>query len=144
MTTLETYAYLWDGSEPGWKLHWTSCLMWRIRIVFSGLRPTTSELRALRKLLPELRALTVREAVTTLSAKSHYDLPEPVGNIEKGRIVNRANALGLEAVTTVEDCSLGLPVRGGMMLLIEDDAIARQVCERMKAAGVPMEHSEVD
>ena len=144
MTTLEAYAYLWDGSEPGWKLHWTNRQLWRIRIVFSGSQPTTSEIRALRKLLPELRALSARDAVTTLRTAPHYDLPDPVGNIEMRSVVDRAKALDLEAEATVEDHSCGVPIRDDRMLIIEDDAIAREICERMKAAGVPVEHTEVD
>jgi len=144
MPDLDDYAHLWDGSEPGWTLRSTQQRTWRIRFVFSDSKPTMSEVRTLRQLLPGLRALPAREAVKRLSAAPYYDLPEPTSNIEMRSLVDRAKALGLVVEATVEDHSWELPVRGGSVLLIEDDTTARRVCERMRAAGVPVEHIEVD
>lgn len=144
MPDLDDYAHLWDGSEPGWRLHVTNHLMWRIRIVFSDSRPTTRELRAMRRLLPELRAQPVREVMASLGCASSYDLPAAVGNIEMYDLMRRAEALGLNAKATVEDHSWGVPVRDGCALVIEDEQLARRVWEQMEAAGVPVHFTEVD
>lgn len=139
MAEVEAYAYLWDGSEPGWKLRWTRRPAWRIRVVFAGAQPTKDEVRALRLLVPELGVLAAKDVLADLGDASHYDWPEAVGSSEKDVILERAAKLELKVDVVEEDHGVGVPVRNGEPLVIEDDAVAREVCARMEAAGVEVE-----
>lgn len=144
MSSLDVYAYLWDGSDPGWELLWTSRVTWRVRVLFDGPWPARHELRKLRKLVPALGSLPARDCARALEGCTHYAYPESVGNIERGSILEHARALGLRTDVAVEDRSSGLPVRNDEVLIIEDGELARQVCERMKAEGVPVRLAELD
>ena len=144
MKELDDYAYLWDGSDPGWRVRHIHHRVWRLEIVFGHDGPSTSEIRALRKLLPSLGSLPAREAFATLEGTPRYQLAEPVGAIERRWILDRTDALGLTVEATAEDLGSSIPVRNDEVLLIEDDDVAREVVARMQAAGVRMEHIEVD
>lgn len=144
MTDLDEFAFLWDGSQPGWRLQWINSQVWHVRVRFAPEGSTVDEIRRLRQLVPSFGALTAREAMAQLRGKSVFDLPEPLGNIETRSLVEQARALGLETEVEVEERSTFLPIRDGEVLIIEIDELARRVGERMKAEGLPVDLIEED
>jgi hypothetical protein len=143
MAGLDDFAFLWDGSQSGWRIRKTYHRTWHVWVMLSQ-GPTVDEIRRVRQLDPSLGSLSAREAMARLRGATTVELPGPVGNIEMRVLVERARALGLQTRVELEDRSSCLPVRNGEALLIEPDDLARQVVERMEAAGLPVNLVEVD
>lgn len=144
MADLDDFAFLWDGSQQGWRLQKINHRTWHVWVMLSTEGPTVDEIRRVRQLDPSLGSLGAREAMARLRGATTVELPGPVGNIEMRALVERARALGLQTRVELEDRSSCLPMRNGEALLIELDDLARQVVERMEAAGLPVDLVEVD
>ena len=143
--TLDEYRHLWDGSEPGWTLHRFDRIVWRITFNFAPDGAAQSDLIALRKLLPALRAQPISNVVASLRGQSSYELPEELGNIDMRNLMDAAKTLGLETHAESIDRGGYLPVHtDGSALIIEDDDESKLVAERMLAAGVPVTEIHVD
>ncbi|GAB5517732.1 hypothetical protein [Rhodopirellula baltica] len=143
--TLDEYRHLWDGSEPGWTLHRFDRIVWRITFSFAPNGAVQSDIIALRKLLPALRAQPISNVVASLRGQASYELPEELGNIDMRNLMDAANTLGLEPHAESIDRGGYLPVHAdGSALLIENDDESKLVAERMLAAGVPVTEIHVD
>ena len=143
--TLDKYRHLWDGSEPGWTFHRFDRVVWRISFSFSPDGPTQTDILALRKLLPDLRAQPISDVVGNLRGQTEFKLPNELGNIAMRNLVDAAKKMGLQPDTEPIDNGGYLPVHSdGSAMIIEDDNVAALVAERMRAAGVPVTEIHVD
>lgn len=140
---LEELAYLWDGSQPGWELHWTDRVVWVVTVYLAG-GSTPSEVSRLRKLIPSLGAMTATEAYRAVAGEPSILYPGELGQIEKRQVLERAAALGFRVTVESRDRSGGLPVRNGFAVLIEDDDLMRRVCDKMRESGCPVIYSHAD
>lgn len=147
MTTpddLEALSYLWDGSQPGWAFRWRHHVVCTVTIHLEGPPSTPSEVSRIRKLVPEFGAISAAEAYRALAGRTSIQYPGELGHIEKRWVLERAARLGFRTSTESRDLSGGLPFRDGFVLLIEDQELARRVCEKMREAGCPILLEEVD
>lgn len=140
---LDEFAYLWDGSQPGWELHWTNHLVWRVTVHLTG-GSSPGEVSRLRKLIPELGAMSALHAYRAVQGQTSIPYPGELGNIEKGSVLRRAEELGLRVTAEVRDCSGGVPYRDGFVLHIEDEDLVRRVCDKMRASGCRVQLEEAD
>ncbi len=145
MTAIDAYRHLWDGSEPGWKIHHIERVMWRITFAFEGDGPTECEVAAMRILLDEFRNIPAVDVWRRLRGCASYTAANEQGNIDSRSLIDAALNLGLSARAEPIDRGGYIPVSpDGTALVIEDDEIAGQVTQKMIAAGIPVEIVHVD
>ena len=143
--TLDEYRHLWDGSEPGWTLHRFDRIVWSITFSFAANGPSQSDIIALRKLLPALRAQPLSQVLAELRGQSVYEMPDELGNIDMRNLMDAANKLGLQPNAESIDRGGYLPVHtGGNAMIIEYDDVAARVAEKMLAAGIAVTEVHVD
>ena len=146
MKNLDEYKYLWDGTEPGWKLQHLDKVEWKLvfKFIENG-KPTQKELRSLWKLVPELQHYKLPELYKYLKNKSEYSPMEKYGNIEARNIYEKAEEIGLVVTMTGKQKGGYLPISTNTeALLIEDEEIEEVIIKKMLAAGVKVEEIHVD
>lgn len=145
MCTIDEYRHLWDGSEPGWKLHRVHCTVWRMTFRFSDSGPTGSEVLSLRRLLDAFRDQPMTEVWAQLRRRPSYAVGHELSEIEMRRLAERARQASLRFTAEPIDRGGYLPIApDGSALIIEDDDLAARVIRRMLDAGVPVEMIEAD
>lgn len=143
--SLDEYAYLWNGTQPGWRLQYFCRMEWLITFRFSLNGPTLEEVRKLRGLPDEFRDTPTSEVWNRLRGQQSYTLADARSNLEMRRLTEDAGRLQLPVSVEARDDSGYLPVHvDGFALVIEDDTIADKVARRMIEAGVEVEEIHVD
>jgi hypothetical protein len=143
MAELDDFAYLWDGSQSDWEVERTHYDLWKVEVVFDT-APNVEQARALRRLFPHVRDLGARDAFRMLANATRVGAPGLLSGIEANELARRAAELRLEVEMEAFDHGSMVPVRHGVVLAIEDPELAREVCRRMLAAGVPVVEVEAD
>ncbi len=132
------YSHLWDGTED-WVLSKQVRQAKRLKITFSGKRPTASELSALRKVLEQHRHVPPAKIRSMIEDTGEMDLGcfAPARATE---IVNGANKLGLDITVTDASVTSYLPINRTTKdaLLIDDDELNEAVVQEMLKRGVPV------
>jgi len=145
MPGIDEYRYLWDGSEPGWRLRETDFTVHYISFCFGECGPSKADVLALRRLLDEFRDRPMHEVWNQLRGSESYTIPRDFTNLEMRSLVERAERAGLTVTLDGEQRGGYLPISAdGGALIIEDDELAKAVAEKMIAAGVPVEHEHID
>jgi hypothetical protein len=137
------YAFLWDGSDPGWTVQY-----WHFHTAVLIVRfPRPADARivaALRLRLPELRARTARDVLAELRGTTRYVVDASL--YEARRLAERFDDSGF----TLELGRDGYVRRvlynrlEDRALRIEDDALAALVCACAVERGLEEVEVEVD
>ncbi len=132
------YSYLWDGTED-WVLAKHVHRHRRLRIRFSGKRPTVSELSAIRKLLEHHRHVPPAELRSMIEDTGELDLG-CIAPARATKVLDRANDLGLHITATDASVTSYLPINRTTKdaLLIDDDELNETVVQEMLKRGVPV------
>jgi hypothetical protein len=142
---LERYAFVWDGSWPGWRLEETSYQVSVVVVVFPPEGPTLAEIRALRVLDETLGALPVREVFARVGKQARVVLGRYTGkSLRRMRLA--AEAAGLRVVEEEARslwCCL-VHVGTGRRIQIEDEDDGRRLAAAMRARGLPIVLIEAD
>lgn len=113
-------------------------------VYLDGSRLTPDEVSRVRKLVPVFGEMPAADAYRALVGRESFVYPGELGHIEKRQVVEQATALGFRVSLESLDRSGGLPYHPGRALLIDDDELARRVCDKMKEMGCRLVHVEVD
>lgn len=62
MTDLDEFAFLWDGSQPGWRLRWINSQVWHVRVRFAPGGPTLGNIE-MRSWVEQARAVGLETEV---------------------------------------------------------------------------------
>ena len=92
MTDLDEFAFLWDGSQPGWRLRWINSQVWHVRVRFAPGGPTLGNIE-MRSLLEHARAPGLKPEV---DVEDRSTFLSPSGSRWRGadHRDRRASALG--------------------------------------------------
>jgi len=135
----DRYKYLWDGSQPGWKLRKEERYEWTMTFVFSERGPSTQEIAALRMMVESLRTTSLAKVVADLRGRRYYTLERRLSQYEAQSSQREAERAGLRAWVEREDVSRYVPISPqGRPLFIEDRGIHKQVVDRMRQQGTPV------
>ncbi len=143
MVSPDDYAYLWNGSQPGWVLLRISRQTHSIAITFAAGGPTLREVATLRSVAPSFSAMPASEAFAALKGKSRVALGE-FESMEGRLLAERCKLHGLTVESTVNDKSGHLPFneKDNQCLLIEDNTLSEAVCQRAISQGIRVKHIE--
>ena len=143
--TIDTYKYLWDGSELGWALQYIERVIWKMEVHFVDGKPTKAELLVMHRLLPELRAQSISKVYACLAGESKYVSPNEYGSLEARKLSTEAKQAGLNVLLFSDDRSSYIPIKNGKTaLVIDDGALAELVVKKMMDAGVPIKTVHID
>jgi hypothetical protein len=144
--TLAAFAYLWDGSQPGWRLRVSCRYERRLVLHFGASGPSVQQVAALREVFDELRGQTPQAVLTALKGKESVTLDTVFGPIDAARLVRAAENNGVRAeVCRTDIVSYGFQNKAtGVALCVENVDEAAAIANRMTAQGVPVDHEEVD
>jgi hypothetical protein len=139
MSQLDEYRHLWDGSEPGWTLVRVDRVVWRLVFEFGESGPTQLEIASLRTLLDEFRDIPLSTVWKRLKGLRRYEPDQQYGDNDCRTLSERAAILGLRVQPIARDAGGCVPISpGGCALIIENNALAKEVTDRMREAGVPI------
>jgi hypothetical protein len=133
---LERYAFVWDGSQPGWTLDVTHYQVAIVVAHFGPSGPTLTEIKALRELDETLGALPIREVYARVGKQSRVVLGRYAGMLLR-RIHLGAQAAGIQ-VTEESARSTWFSLihaASGRRIDIADEDEGRQLVEAMQARG---------
>jgi hypothetical protein len=143
MTSVDRYQYLWDGTEAGWVLlrinRWTVSLS----VVFADEGSTAADVKALRRAIPSLGALSAADALASLRGRQRVELGEFEAR-EARRVAGACRKAGLVVLEEAQDRSGYVPFNESTNsgLVIEDDALHEAVMEAALQHGVAVMHVE--
>lgn len=135
---LAEYASLWNGSEPGWclkALHRREC---RIVVLFEPPGATARDLLALRGSFDEYRGRPPGSLLKDVGGKTRFMIERVYDASEGPAAAQKAREHGLRVEEWARDVVEYLPVNEATnrAMIIEDDAVAAAVIEKMRACGV--------
>jgi hypothetical protein len=144
MKSTEHYRYLWDGTEPEWVLLRVNRQVVNLTLVFGPSGPSPNEITGVRRAVPAYAALSSSEALARLRGNALVHLGD-FDSREARRIADACRKNGCEIRELVRDESGYLPLneRTNACLLIEDNALSKEVCEEALKHGVRVRHVEV-
>jgi uncharacterized protein YbjT (DUF2867 family) len=145
MDVLERYAFVWDGSWPGWILEATSFGVSVLVASFGPSGPTLAEIKALRELDETLAALPVREVLARVGKQPRVVLGRYRGR-ELYRAHERAEAAGFRVTREPARalwCCLVHTVTGRRIQIVDEDE-GRSFMAAMKSRGLPVIAIEAD
>ena len=141
----EDFAHMWDGTDDGWTLHYFDRKEWQITVRFPGGRPTIQDIVKLRNFDEDLLILPASSLWGQLRDVDRCTLQTNVSSVEVHSKMERGNELGFQCECVCVDRSGYLAVHlNGSAMIIEDEEEAKQVTQRMIAAGVPIVETHVD
>lgn len=137
------YAYLWDGSQPGWACirlygHHVS-----VSLTFDAGNASNSEIMSMRRVLPGYASLSLTEVIARTRDRKSIHLGCFVSD-EARSIVAACRLAKLpvfEAVVDSPQYMLANDVTGQRVTL-EDNVQGAQVCNLAVQHGVPLRHVE--
>ncbi|WBR99981.1 hypothetical protein OU994_16795 [Pseudoduganella sp. SL102] len=141
--SVENYQYLWDGSQPGWVLQCLSGHYVDLSLTFGSVGPSNAELMAARRTVPEYASLPLNEVLAELRGRHTLPLGRFLSD-EARNVAATCRRQGLCVLEAVIKAPRYLPTNevSQTVLLIEDDAIAREVFALALQHGVPVRHVE--
>ncbi len=146
MSTTEVlqYQYLWDGSRPGWVLTRLNGNYVDLSLKFEITGPSTRELLAVRRTVSEFKSQPLHQVIARLSGSPTY----PLGRFESKdarSIAASCRKEGLNVVEEIDNTPRFLPTNEitNSALLIEDNELAKRVCETALLHGIPVRQIEI-
>ena len=142
---IESYKYLWDGSEPEWILQYHDHIVWHIEFNFEGSGPNKNQIIQMHKIIPELHKEPLPVVYKILKGKHIYRTKEHYQNIEIKELERLCSELDFNFTTESKQIGGYLPIsKDNYALLIEDEQIEKQVIKKMLESGVKVEIIHVD
>lgn len=143
MKNPSSYAYLWNDPNDAWVLLRINRQALLLTVKFPAEGPTLREVAAMRSVVPEFGAMPPSEAFAALKGRAEVSLGK-FESKEGRRLVERCKQHGLNIEVVDQDESGYLPFneKTNMALVIEDDALAEQVCQEALTRGVRVKHVE--
>lgn len=143
MTSLESYSFLWDGTQPGWVILRINRQAISIEVCFAIGGPTLREVAAMRKAVPSFSAMPPSDAFAALKGRSRVNLGSFEGRVAR-RLCESCRMHGLVVEQAVADRSGQIPFNeiSNQSLVIEDDLLAERICQRAIAQGIRVKHVE--
>lgn len=143
METIEHYRYLWDGTHPEWVLLRLNHRTVSLTLSFGPSGPNLNEIAGVRRAVPAYAALSSSEAFAKLRGRSLVELGE-FESSEARRITKICRMNGCQVLEHVQDRSGFLPLneKTNTCLVIEDEALSKEVCEEALKHGVRVRHIE--
>ncbi len=142
---LEDFAHMWDGTDDGWTLHFFDRKEWQITVRFTTGRPTIQDITKLRNFDDVLLNLPASSLWGQLRDVDRYTLQTNFSSVDVHSKMQRGTELGFQCECVCIDRSGYLAVHlNGAAMIIEDDDEAKQVTQRMIAAGVPIVETHID
>ncbi len=140
---VDEYAYLWDGSDPGWTLNHTRWHSAELALVFAASGPSVKEIVALRSALPTYAARSAAEILSALGGCERVALGTHPAFEARG-IADRCRGVGLAVDWVAKDVSRYVPSNDvtGSWLIIEDNELARRVYDRAIREGIRVVHTD--
>ncbi len=145
---IEDYKYLWDGSQPGWALHYTDHVVWHLIFNFGYNGPGKKTIVKLHGFVPEFQNEKLPFVYKKVKGKSKYRTERYYEHIiEAKELERKAYDVGLNI--ELEPCQIGgyLPMYNrNIALAIDDDEMAKEIEKKMLEAGVKVieEHDDSD
>lgn len=143
MKHIEDYAYLWDGTDPGWIILDTCQQYAEVSLVFSAQGPSLRDVADVRSTLPAYAQKTATEVWTDLKGRARL----PLGTLElreARELADRCLRLGLTIEIVARDASSRLPYHESrkLALVIEDAELSESVCRTAIEHGVRIDRIE--
>lgn len=140
---VDEYAYLWDGSDPGWTLNHTRWRSAELALVFAASGPSVKEIVALRSAIPSYAARSAAEILSALRGCERVALGTHPAFEARG-IADRCRSVGLAVEWVARDVSRYVPSNDvtGSWLIIEDNELARRVYDRAIREGIRVVHTD--
>ena len=134
---------MWNGTEAGWTIQVTRHNQHGVFVAFGDLGASVADVAKLRQLTEEYRDLSAIEA-RAIVGRRRADLGLR-SEIEARELECDGRELGLIVELECRSETSYLPVNEltNMTLIIEDDGLARRVCEEAIARGVKVVQVEV-
>ena len=134
---LAEFDHLWNGTEAGWTIQVTRRNEHDVSVAFRDPGATVADIAKLRQLVDELRGLSAVDAQKRLAKKTRVALGRK-WEIEAHQLERRGRELGLRVELEARRTTSYLPVNEltKSALVIEDDDLARRVCEEAISRGV--------
>ena len=139
---METYNYLWDGSEPGWVILRHTEDRVSLTVVFGNDGASVKDIMALRKVVPTLAQMSASEALHDLRGIKSFGLGE-FDSVEWPALDKKCRELGLTPQKTGCQHTHDLLVneKTGQTLIIEDATLAKQVIDEAIKRGLAIRYS---
>jgi hypothetical protein len=143
METPNDFAFLWDGTQPGWVLLRVNRQKVSVVIKFPAGSPTLREIAAVRAAVPDFAKMSTEGVFTSLKGQSYLALGD-FDSKEARWLAEKCKQRGLTVEIAAVDASGYLPFNEQTKhsLIIEDDDLARSVYEEALARGIPVRHLE--
>ncbi|MCG8312559.1 MAG: hypothetical protein MI976_05035 [Pseudomonadales bacterium] len=142
---IDSYKYLWDGSESGWELQLIDKTEWILTLEFSTEGPTKKEMLAIHSTIPEFKNKKLPEIYKELKGLGSYQVKKEFSNLELRCIVEDAKEKGHNLSQTAHQAGGYLPIKNGnQALLIEDNEILAHVVKKMLENGIKVSKIHVD
>lgn len=143
MKNSSSYAYLWNNPNDGWVLLRINRQALSVTVKLPAEGPTLREVAAMRSVAPEFGVMPPSEAFAALKGRAEVSLGK-FESKEGRRLVESCQKHGLILDVVDHDESGYLPFneKTNMALVIEDDALAEQVCQEALTHGVRVKHVE--
>jgi hypothetical protein len=137
------YAHLWSNPNDGWVLLRINREALSLTVRFSGDGPNLREVAAMRSAVPQFNAMPPSEAFEALKGRTEIPLGQ-FDSQEGRRLAEKCKNHGLSLNIVAIDHSGYLPFneKTSMSLIIEDDALAKQVYQEALARGIRVKHIE--
>lgn len=140
---MNSYSFLWDGTETGWVLLHISRWMSSLTATFDDGGPCPREIQALRRAVPSIGAMPASEAIGQFAGRKSVVLGE-FEDREARRIAKELHGHGVQIQHQTIDRSSYLPFNelNQHAMIIEDDIVARDVTDEALRRGVLVRHVE--
>ncbi|KAA3602603.1 hypothetical protein ACUDTJ_08585 [Stenotrophomonas pavanii] len=141
--SVNEYAYVWDGSDPGWTLNLRRRQYAELALVFAASGPSVKEIVALRSALPAYAARSAAEILSALRGCQRVALGTHLAFEAKG-IASRCRGAGLTVEWVAREVSRYMLSNNvtGSWLIIEDNGLARSVYDRAMREGIRVVHTD--
>ena len=143
---LALFAYLWDGSEPGWCLLATHRQERRIVLHLEKPGPSARDVVAMRDVFEEMRLQPADVIWAAVRDRELLVLDRLYSPTDALQLTQAARDRGLHVEVCSSDAVSHVPYndRTRSALIIDDDALALAVVNRMRREGVSIRIAEVD
>jgi hypothetical protein len=142
---VERYAFLWDGSEPGWTVERTCFGVAEVVAHFPDGGPSLADIKALRDLDETLGGLPVSAVYARLARAREVELGRHEGRLLR-RIQQDAAAAGIRvSLRAARSTWYALVHRStGRRITLDDESDGQRLFDEARRRGLPVGVIEAD
>lgn len=143
---VDRFCFMWDGTQPGWKLIRYPHTVFLVEFEFEGSGPTKEELTALEEYLRRLPGESDEQLWARLRGCTGFGAGRPLGpkEMEGLRRLQRENDLKLEILEVEPNEHLVLTPDGQHFPWVVFPSYRQAAVERMLDAGFVVEHGQLE